>query len=375
MSVLWVLAKVAGGLGFGMIWAAFLGWVERKQSAVMQDRIGANRADILGFKAIGLFHIIADPIKLFTKEDFVPQGVRKAFHAVAPSISLGFPLLALAAFPYGGTVEFLGRPWSLQPVESPMGLVLVLGMVAVGIHGVVMAGYASNSYYGLLGGLRGASQMIAYEACLAATMAGAVFLFGTLDLAEAVAWQARMIGGVLPAWGIVLQPLGFVLFLIAGAALTKRTPFDLPEGESEIVGYHVEYSGMKFGMFMMTDLIESVVVASLATTLFLGGWHVPFLTAPGVSGAGVALPPFMGSALPAGLHGPILAALMLGSFTAKVALVLFVLMQIRWTLPRFRFDQLLDLGWKNILPLALANFLVTAWAIYLAKAWGIHIWG
>ncbi|MBI5883329.1 MAG: NADH-quinone oxidoreductase subunit H [Elusimicrobia bacterium] len=361
IDILWVFAKVAGALGFGMNWAAFLGWVERKQSAVMQDRIGANRADILGFRLIGLIHIIADPIKLFTKEDFVPAGVRKTFHLLAPSISLGFPLLALAAFPYGGNVSFLGRSWSLQPVESPMGLVLVLAMVAVGIHGVVMAGYASNSYYGLLGGMRGAGQMIAYEVCLATTMAGAVFLYGTLDLAAAAAWQARMIGGVLPAWGVVFQPVGFILFLVAGTALTKRTPFDLPEGESEIVGYHVEYSGMKFGMFMMTDLIESVVVACLGVTLFLGGWHVPFLP-PSL--------PFLGPML----EGPVMACLMLGAFTAKVALVLFLLMQVRWTLPRFRFDQLLDLGWKNILPLALANFLLTAWAIYLAKAWGVRLW-
>ncbi|MBI5624787.1 MAG: NADH-quinone oxidoreductase subunit H [Elusimicrobia bacterium] len=345
-----------------MNWAAFLGWVERKQSAVMQDRIGANRADILGLRVIGLFHIIADPIKLFTKEDFVPAGVRPAFHAMAPAVSLGFPLLALAAFPYGGTVEFLGRSWSLQPVESPVGLVLVLAMVAMGIHGVVMAGYASNSYYGLLGGLRGASQMIAYEVCLAATLAGALFLYGSLDLAEAVAWQTRMIAGVVPAWGAVLQPVGFVLFLVAGTALTKRTPFDLPEGESEIVGYHVEYSGMKFGMFMMTDLIESVVVACLAATLFLGGWHVPFLPVDAFSALGPML------------AGPAMACVMVASFTAKVALVLFVLMQVRWTLPRFRFDQLLDLGWKNILPLALANFLLTAWAVYLAKSWGVSPW-
>ncbi|MBI5210777.1 MAG: NADH-quinone oxidoreductase subunit H [Elusimicrobia bacterium] len=343
MSILWVLVKLGAALGFGMSWAAFLGWVERKQSAVMQDRIGANRADILGFKLIGLFHTIADPIKLLTKEDFVPANVNKTFHAAAPALALGFPLLALAAFPFGGTFTVGGWTLSLQPLGSKVGLLYVLAMLAVGIHGVVMAGYASNSCYGLMGGLRGASQMLAYEVCLATTMAGAVFLYGTLDLAEAVRWQARMLGGWLPAWGIVFQPLGFVLFLVAGAALTKRTPFDLPEGESEIVGFHVEYSGMKFGMFMMTDLIESVVVCCLAATLFLGGWHAPFLPLDGLVGA----------------------AVMVGAFTAKVALVMFLLMQVRWTLPRFRFDQLLDLGWKGVLPAGLLNFFLTAWGIYL----------
>lgn len=341
--MLWSAVKVAFALAFGLNVAGFLGWVERKQSAVLQDRIGANRADILGLRLLGLFHPLADALKMMSKEDFVPKGASPVLHAAAPAISLGFALLCLAALPFGGTVEIAGRSWSLQPIESPVGLLFILAMLSLGVHGIAMAGYASGSNYGLLGGLRGAAQMISYEVCLATTLAPIAFIYGTLDLQQACLWQGRLLGGWLPAWGIFLQPLGFLLFLTAGAALTKRTPFDLPEGEPEIVGYHVEYSGMKFGMFLMTDFVESIVIAGLVTALFLGGWQVPYVALSGVFGG----------------------LIMVAAFSVKVLLVLFLLMQIRWTLPRFRFDQLLDLGWKNLLPLSLANFLVTVWGVYL----------
>ncbi len=338
----WTAAKVGYALAFGLGLAALLGWVERKQSAVLQDRIGANRADIFGFRFIGLFHPLADAVKLMTKEDFVPARAQKTFHAIAPALSLGCGLLCLAALPFGGDVEVASRTWSLQPIESGVGLVLVLAFLGVGAHGVVMAGYASDSNYGLLGGLRAAAQLVAYEVCMAAVLAGPMFLYGTLDLQEAVRWQGRLLGGVLPAWGVFTQPVAFLLFLVVGMAASKRIPFDLPEGESEIVGYHVEYSGMKFGMFMMADFVENIVISGLGATLFLGGWQVPFVT----------------------LAGPAGAVAMLAAFLVKTCAVLFVLMQVRWTLPRLRFDQLLDLGWKSILPLALLNFLATAWCVW-----------
>ena len=337
--MLWAGAKVGFALAFGLNIAGFLGWVERKQSAVMQDRIGANRASIFGITILGLFHPIADAIKMLTKEDFRPKGAVPILHGLAPAIALGAGMLCLAAFPYGGVVEVLGRPWSLQPIESALGLPFVLGVLALGVHGIAMAGYASGSNYGLLGGLRGAAQMIAYEVCLTSSLAGVLFIYGTLDLQKMVLWQTSHM------WGIVYQPLAFILFLTAGAAITKRSPFDLPEGESEIVGYHVEYSGMKFGMFLMTDFFESIVVCALITTVFLGGWAIPGLDLQAM-----------------GLLGGVL---MVSSFTAKVMLLLLLLMQIRWTLPRFRFDQLLDLGWKNLLPLSLVNFIVTVWGVYL----------
>ncbi|MBI3288532.1 MAG: NADH-quinone oxidoreductase subunit H, partial [Elusimicrobia bacterium] len=342
-QALFTAAKVLFAIvGFGLNIAGFLGWVERKQSAVMQDRIGANRASIFGFKILGLFHPIADAIKMLTKEDFVPKNAHRLLHALAPVISLGCAMFCLAALPYGGTVQVAGRAWDLQPIAFSVGVPLVLAILAFGMHGIVMAGYSAGSNYGLLGALRGAAQMIAYEVCLASSLAGLLFIYGTLDLQEAVSWQAAH-----HVWGVALQPLAFILFLTAGTAVTKRTPFDLPEGESEIVGYHVEYSGMKFGMFLMTDFFESIVICGLITALFLGGWTIPFLDLPAM-----------------GLLG---GALMIGSFTAKVMALLFLLMQIRWTLPRFRFDQLLNLGWKNVLPLSLANILLTVWGVYWCR--------
>ncbi|MFA6029014.1 MAG: complex I subunit 1 family protein [Elusimicrobiota bacterium] len=344
----WSLVLVLFAVNFGMGMAALLSWVERKQSALLQDRIGANRASIFGFRVLGLFHIFSDAIKLLTKEDFIPPKGLRPWHDLAPAFSLGFAALCLAALPFGDHIDFLGRSWSLQPLPMGSGIVFVLAMLGVGVHGVVMAGWASGSAYSLLGGLRGAAQMISYEVAMLSILAGPLFLYGTLDLAEAARAQAHMIGGVLPAWGIFLQPLAAILFLTAGAAETKRAPFDLPEGESEIVGYFTEYSGMKFGMFMTTDFVETVLLAGLTTTLFLGAWHVP----------GLSL---------LGLPQPLFALIGVGAFIAKTCAVVWLLMQIRWTLPRFRFDQLLALGWKNLLPLSLMNFLATIWII-----WGLR---
>lgn len=337
VDLVFTACKVFFAIGFGMSIAGLFGWVERKQSAVLQDRVGANRASVFGFKLIGLFHPIADALKMLSKEDFVPPGADRVLYAAAPMITLGMGLLCLAALPFGGVVEAFGRAWSLQPIEGPAGIVLVLGLLSLGVHGIMMAGFSGGSNYGLLGALRGAAQMIAFEVCMAVTLAGVLFIYGSLDLQQAVMWQREHV------WGILVQPLSFILFLTAGAATTKRTPFDVPEGESEIVGYHVEYGGMKFGMFLTSDFIESVVVSGLVTALFLGGWDIPFYE-------------------PRGLLGGVL---MLASFSVKVLLIMCFLLQVRWTLPRFRFDQLLHLGWKNILPLSLLNFLVTAWGVYL----------
>lgn len=345
----WSIASVGGALALGVNIAGLLGWVERKQSAVMQDRIGANRASIFGIRIWGLFHPLADALKMITKEDFIPPRAHRPWFTLAPGISLAMSLLCLAALPYGDFVTIGEKSYSLQPLPLSAGVVFVLALLSVGVHGIVMAGYSSGSIYGLLGGLRGAAQMISYEVAMLSTLAAPLFVYGTLDLAECVRAQAWSFGFGLPGWGIFTQPLAFVLFLTAGAAETKRAPFDLPEGEAEIVGYFVEYSGTKFLMFMMNDFIETIVLAGLITAIFLGGWHVPGLAAAGI-----------------GLEAK--AVIGVAAFLFKMMAVIWLLMQIRWTLPRFRFDQLLDLGWKNLLPLSLANFLVTAWAVYLWRA-------
>ena len=338
IDLLWSLFLIAAALGFGLGVSGLLGWVERKQSAVLQDRIGANRASIFGLRLLGLFHPIADALKTVTKEDFEPPFALQPWHRIAPAVSLAFSMAALAALPYGEAVVFAGRAWSLQPLPLSAGVVLILGLLSIGVHGVVMAGYASNSNYALLGGLRGAAQMISYEVSMLTTLAAVLFLYGTLDMAQAVRWQAAH------GWGALYQPVGFLLFLVAGAAETKRAPFDVPEGESEIVGYFIEYSGMKFVMFMMNDFIETILLAGLCTALYLGGWHLPFIEF---------------------IPQPWLGLAEVAVFAGKMFAMIFLLMQVRWTLPRFRFDQLLRLGWKNLLPLSLANALVTLWAVYL----------
>ncbi len=323
--------------------AGFHTWVERKQSALIQDRIGANRADIFGFRVLGLFHGLADVLKMFTKEDLVPAGANKTIHMLAPLFSVFFVLVAFAAIPFGPAliVPWVDDPIELQVAKINAALLYIFAMLSLGVYGVILAGFASRNNYAFLGGLRATAQMISYEIALGIAVVGVIMVYGTMDLGTLVERQGTMLFGWIPHWGIFVQPVGFVVFLTAALAETKRAPFDLPEGESEIIGYFVEYSGMKFGMFFLTDFLETIMVACLATTLFLGGWHVPFLTAD---------------------HVPNWLYVLLGvtSFSIKVVVFCFVFMQIRWTLPRFRYDQLMTLGWKGLFPIAVANVVITA---------------
>ncbi len=339
--------------------AGLLTWVERKQSAVMQDRIGANRAAIFGFKAMGLFHAIADVLKMLSKEEFIPRGANKFLFNLAPYLSVVFALVGFAAIPIGNQLIIGDRIIELQAANINVALLYIFAMMSMGIYGVVLAGFSSNNNYAFLGGMRGAAQMIAYEITMGAAIMGVIMVFNTLDLQALVRAQgAYMLGGWLPKWGVFVQPLAFLLFLTAATAETKRTPFDLPEGESEIIGYFVEYSGMKFGMFFLADLVETVLVAALMTTLFLGGWQVPYLMPDGFHfpwGATMALP-----------HIPVML-LGVTAFFIKVSFFIFLLMAVRWTLPRFRYDQLMRLGWKILLPVSLINIAVTAIVITLLR--------
>ena len=338
------------GIMFGI--AGLLTWVERKQSAVMQDRIGANRASIFGFKAMGLFHAIADVLKMLSKEEFIPNGANKFLFNLAPYLSITFALVGFAAIPMGDHIVIGDRVIQLQAANINVGLLFIFAVMSMGVYGVVLAGFSSNNNYAFLGGMRGAAQMIAYEITMGAAIMGVIMVYNTIDLQMLVRAQGDyLMGGWLPKWGVFCQPLAFILFLTAATAETKRTPFDLPEGESEIIGYFVEYSGMKFGMFFLADLVETVLVSALMTTLFLGGWQVPYLH-------------------PDGLHFPwggfvavnSIAVVILGvlSFFAKLSIFIWLLMAIRWTLPRFRYDQLMRLGWQILLPASLFNIAVTA---------------
>ena len=353
MEVLLIKLVLAGIVFFGVLnLAGFHTWVERKQSALIQDRIGANRADIFGFRALGLFHGIADAVKMFTKEDLIPEGADKTLHTLAPLFSVFFALVAFAAIPFGDRLILgEGRIIELQVVKIDAALLFVFAMLSLGVYGVILAGFASRNNYAMMGGLRATAQMISYEIALGIAVVGVIMVYGTMDLAELVRAQGQLIGGWIPFWGIVAQPVAFVVFVTAALAETKRLPFDLPEGESEIIGYFVEYSGMKFGMFFLTDFLETIMVACLATTLFFGGWQVPFL-------------------MPDGFHFPWGAELLLSnlvyvllgvvSFSIKVVIFCWIFMQIRWTLPRFRYDQLMKLGWKGLFPIAVVNVVVTA---------------
>jgi NADH-quinone oxidoreductase subunit H len=343
--------------------AIFSAWVDRKASALMQDRIGANRASILGVLPfnLGLTNsMLCDPIKLFTKEDFVPPGADKLLHTLAPILAFVPALVTFIVIPFGDVVVIGGREITLQAANLNVGLLYILGMVSLGVYGVVLAGWASNNRWALLGGIRASAQMISYEIAMGLALIGVVLTFGSLDLQEIARAQGHLIGGWIPAWGVLYQPLAFLIFMAAGIAESKRIPFDLPEAESELIqGYFTEYSGSKQATFMVVDLIESVIVSGLVTTLFFGGWQIPFLLRDGFHfpwGGVVALPSL------------VVALLQVGSFTFKVLFFTFLQLTIRWTLPRFRYDQLINLGWKILLPISLVNVMLTALVILFCQS-------
>jgi NADH-quinone oxidoreductase subunit H len=350
-----------GRVAFVMLFVLNLGglltWVERKQSAIMQDRIGANRASIFGLRIMGLFHPLADALKMLAKEDFRPARADRFLFALAPFVSVFFALVAFAAIPFGDTLRVGGREIPLQAVTLNVGILYVFAMLSLGVYGVMMAGWSSGNNFALLGGQRAAALMISAEIAIGASIMGVIMVYGSLDLQDIARAQGHHLGGWLPMWGIVTQPLAFVLFLTAGIAATKRIPFDMPEGESEIIGYFVEYSGMKFGMFAMADFLETVVIAGLTTSLFLGGWQVPYLYAEGFRFPG---------GWTVGVPHLLVTLLQVGAFVFKVVVMIFFMMLIRWTLPRFRYDQAMRLGWLGLFPLSILNLVITG-AVLLAS--------
>lgn len=362
--------------------APIITWVERKQSAVMQDRIGANRADIAGITVLGLLHPLADVLKLLTKEDFVPKGANRFLHGLAPLLAAIPVIIALAVIPYGGTYQFPGyEPFTLVAADIDWGLLYIFAVGSIATYGSVLAGWASNNNWAMLGSLRASAQMISYEVTMGLAVVGVFMVFQTLRLTEMANAQDttfRLLGfletfGVVqtlpgwlswlkaPLWGAFVQPLGFVMFLTCIMAENKRPPFDAPEGESEIVaGYFTEYSGMRFGLFYMSEFIEVVVIGALVAAVFLGGWAIPYLSTATLI---ESFTPVMG----VGLANAITMILQVTTFIVKVVILIWLQMQIRWTLPRFRYDQIMDLCWKIMLPLSLVNIFVTGAVILLVK--------
>ncbi len=371
------LLFIGYALGFMLGLATLFTWVERKQSAIMADRIGANRCYLrLPFTGIrltawGLFHGIADGAKMLLKENFTPLTYDRFCYHLAPWLAAVPVLLVFCVVPFGGTLTpgalvdpawfpslagwlhgFFGeRSYAMQVARLDAGILFVLAISGIGILGTMLAGWSSNNKFSMLGAARAASQMISYEIAMGLALVSLVVSYGTLDLNEMVRWQSGTLFGSLPAWGIFVQPLGFVLFLTAAIAENKRVPFDLPECESELVaGYFTEYSAMKMGLFMLSEFIEIVVISALLVTLFLGGYNLPFLTDSGFvfpSGAGLALPHLA------------VVLLQVFSFGVKVFLAGCFQILIRWSLPRFRYDQLMRFGWKFLLPLAGLNLVGT----------------
>ena len=352
--------------------APVITWVERKQSAVMQDRIGANRADIGGITVLGLLHPLADVVKLLSKEDVVPEGANRFMHLIAPLIAAICAIIAYAVIPFGGVYQFGEETVKLVVADVDWGILYIFAIGAVAAYSTVISGWASNNNWSLLGSLRASAQVISYEVTMGLSIVGIFMVFGTLSLFEMGVQQdasIRLLGfletfgfvddigwlGVLrvPAWGLFLQPLGFVMFLACAMAENKRPPFDLPEGESELIaGYFLEYSGMRFGLFYMSEFIEVVVISGLVTALFLGGWSVPYLPQETII---AAITPVFGDYFATA----ICMIVHVISFFAKVAAMIFLQMAMRWSLPRFRYDQIMDLCWKIMLPLSIANVLVT----------------
>jgi NADH-quinone oxidoreductase subunit H len=414
---------VAGGCAlavFGMILniAALMTWVERKLSAMIQDRIGPNRANIrLGrynFTLIGLIHIMCDPVKLFFKEDFVPKGANKVLHTLAPIIALVIPFLVFCVIPFAGpwTVQWKDIPATDIPVLSwliaqkwtvagynlnpfvifrddalhlshytinfvvanlDVGMLFIFGIASLAVFGVILSGWASNNKFSFLGALRGANQMISYEVALGLCAVGLFMIYGGVSLDTIVREQGKLLWGVIPKWGVVTQPHMLLLFLACGMAEIKRVPFDLPEGESEIVaGYFLEYSSTKFTMFMFGEFVEMIFLAAVITTLFFGGWQIPWLDAAGLRFAGWQMlwkDTALASALGVNGIGALVALLQAGKFTVTLVAVLYGLFMIRWTFPRFRYDQVMKMGWKMALPIALVNILVTALALAFLRGW------
>jgi NADH-quinone oxidoreductase subunit H len=420
-DVLLVAARAVAVWIFPLSLLPLLIWLERKGAAFIQDRTGPNRAAILGVRLGGVVHTIADVLKLVTKEDIVPAHVNRVFYTAAPMVGMTVSLLTMAVVPLADVLVVAGREIPLQVSTLDAGVLYLLAVTSFGVYSIILSGWASNSKYSLLGGVRASAQVISYELTLGLSIVGIIMIFGTFDLNQIARAQGGTLFGFLPKWGVFLQPVGFLLFLTSAFAETNRNPFDLPEGESEIIGYHVEYSSTKFALFFMAEYVNMVVSAAITTTLFFGGWQVPYLSTQDlIARAGLLVPVSFGALAAASIAGIVLShryartlarvypdlrareadvytvvfVLLLaaaagglavssnlpawapavfalvaqfGCFLVKVLFFTFLFVWVRWTLPRFRYDQLMRLGWQVMIPLALVNVVATGFALYFLE--------
>jgi NADH-quinone oxidoreductase subunit H len=323
--------------------AMYSTWAERKVAAVIQDRKGPSRAG-----PFGLLQPVADGMKLFFKEEIIPLTSNKWLFILGPCMAMMTAMMTSAVVPWGNRLEIFGREVGLQIADINIGILYVFGVVSMGVYGIMIGGWASNNKFSLIAAVRGASQIISYELAMGLSLIALLMLTGSLSMKTIVEQQVTSV-----IWNVVLQPVGFLIFLVCAFAETNRTPFDLPEAENELnFGYHQEYSSMKLGFYLFAEYINMFISSAIIATLFFGGYDIPFVNEARLSESwGTNIVSILGS-----------VALLL-----KVAFFLFFFMWVRWTIPRFRYDQLMNLGWKKLIPLALANMLVTGALILWLK--------
>ncbi len=319
-----------------LVIAMYSTYGERKVAAFLQDRIGPNRAG-----PFGILQPMADGVKMFMKEEIIPDMSNKWLFILGPCIAMTTALMTSAVIPWGNSLSIGGESYSLQVTDVNIGILYIFGVVSIGVYGIMIGGWASNNKYSLMGALRASSQMISYEVAMGLAIIALVMMTGTLSVKEIAAQQS---GG---NWNVIYQPLGFIIFLVCAFAECNRTPFDLPECETELVGgYHTEYSSMKLGFYLFAEYINMFISSAVISTLYFGGYNMPFIARF--------------------ISDPNLLTLLGTAFLfAKILFFIFFFMWIRWTIPRFRYDQLMNLGWKGLIPLSIANIFITALIMWL----------
>lgn len=327
-----------------LVVAMYTTYGERKIAALLQDRPGPNRAG-----PFGILQPLADGLKLFFKEEIIPNFSSHTLFIMGPALAMLTATMTSAVIPWGDKIVIAGREVSLQIADVNIGILYIFGVVSMGVYGIMIGSWASNNKYSLMGGLRAASQIISYELAMGISLIALLMVTGTLSLKEMVQQQQAGGWGGLLSWNVLKQPLGFFIFLVCAFAECNRTPFDLPEAENELIGgYHTEYSSMKLGFYLFAEYINMFISSAVMATLFFGGYDVPFLDESTLS--------------------PNIAAIVgLASLFFKILIFIFLFMWVRWTIPRFRYDQLMNLGWKTLIPLALLNMILTGAAILFFK--------
>ena len=416
LSVFVVILNVVLALLFSLGLAPILVWVERRVAGLIQDRLGPNRCHINGIRLGGLVQSLADMLKLVFKEDFQPKAIQESFFfSLAPVIVFVSAFLSFMVMPFADDLIINGERFIMQGLPTDLGILWFLALAGLSVYGIMLGGWASRSKYSLLGAMRAGAQVISYEAAMGLSVVSLLITYGSIHLGDIVAYQGELLLGFIPAWGIVVQPLAALIFIVTAFAEANRTPFDLAEGESEIVGgYHTEYSAMRFGLFFVGEYVAMSASSALIVTLFLGGYHLPYLntqtlqtTMPyvlgfiifalplgsfyamrwikkhnrwltksdvrntesavlqkGLIGLNVLVIAGLGALLYLGLTptstNVATAVIQVSTFAVKLLFMNFVFVWVRWTLPRFRYDQLQTLGWKVLMPLAIANIVISA---------------